>query len=250
MESNSNTPTTKPADQPKVTEPTAQPKSNKPLLATAIITSILALAGIGASVYFFMDSNNKSTEISDLNAKIASLNSEVNSLQAANSQNNSAGEQTDIEIITETDYTSDKKFADYANTLLTSIKSRDYMEYKRVFKTLNNESFYAIIDHNATLTINGREIANDVIDCDIVTIGNGGDDTYLYFVTKDGKVGRTENLFGFDFNKTPSFSIVDKGQNIISVSSTNIALHPDENGNQVGGGIFPIFIDIDGYIYD
>lgn len=56
---------------------TSNPKNSKALLATAIITSVLALAGIGASIYFFMDSNNKSTEISNLNSKVTSLNTQI-----------------------------------------------------------------------------------------------------------------------------------------------------------------------------
>lgn len=101
MEPNSNASTIEPADQPKVTEPTAQPKSNKPLLVTTIITSLLALAGIGASIYFFMDSNNKSTEISNIRANlddktatITKLEAEISNLNTIIKEENNDGSET------------------------------------------------------------------------------------------------------------------------------------------------------------
>ncbi len=59
MEPNSNASTTKPADQLTTTEPATQSKSNKPLLAITIVTSVLALVGIGFGVYGMLQDNNR-----------------------------------------------------------------------------------------------------------------------------------------------------------------------------------------------
>lgn len=59
MEPNSNTPATEPTGQLTATKPVTQSKSNKPLLATAIVASILALAGISFGVYgMFQDKDH------------------------------------------------------------------------------------------------------------------------------------------------------------------------------------------------
>ncbi|MBQ1528111.1 hypothetical protein IIZ77_00495, partial [Candidatus Saccharibacteria bacterium] len=63
-------PATPPPTQPTTpSQPENQPKTNKALKITTVICIILALAGIGTSIYFAMDSNNKSSQISDLQSK-------------------------------------------------------------------------------------------------------------------------------------------------------------------------------------
>ena len=56
-----------------------QPNSKKPNtpVIISVVTSILALVGIAAGIYFFMDSNNKSSEISNLKAEIANLKAKI-----------------------------------------------------------------------------------------------------------------------------------------------------------------------------
>ena len=106
MEPNLNTPISQPINQPIDQTPPAvpisQPKPSKSYLATAIIASILAVAGIGAGVYFFMDSNNKTNEISTLNSKITNLNAQIESkdtqiaeLEAKVSSSNTNNEGTE-----------------------------------------------------------------------------------------------------------------------------------------------------------
>ena len=57
-----------PAKQPN-------PKS-KPLIATSIIASVAAIAGIATGIYFYLDANNKAADNADLQAKIDLLESE------------------------------------------------------------------------------------------------------------------------------------------------------------------------------
>lgn len=52
-------------------------KKSKGLLIATVIFAILAIAGIGAGAYFFMDSNNKSTENANLRTKINLLQAET-----------------------------------------------------------------------------------------------------------------------------------------------------------------------------
>ena len=60
-----------------------KPKTSKSLIALVIILTILTLAGIGTSVYFAIDANNKSTQISDLQSKLdsAKTGSNANSIE-------------------------------------------------------------------------------------------------------------------------------------------------------------------------
>lgn len=67
------TPQETPAPQP---EP-APAKKSKGLIVLSVITTVLAIAGAAFGVYFFMDSNNKSTENANLRTKIALLNTET-----------------------------------------------------------------------------------------------------------------------------------------------------------------------------
>ena len=61
------------------TTPTSSTDSKKPkaLIATVIICAILALAGVGASIYFAMDSNSKSSQVSDLQSKLDLIKAET-----------------------------------------------------------------------------------------------------------------------------------------------------------------------------
>ena len=65
------TPQEAPAPQP-VPEP-APAKKSKGLIALSVIAIVLAIAGAAFGVYYFMDSNNKSSEIDNLRTKITLL---------------------------------------------------------------------------------------------------------------------------------------------------------------------------------
>ena len=69
------TPQEAPAPQPV---PELEPaKKSKGLIVLSVITTVLAVAGVAFGVYFFIDSNNKSTENANLRTKIALLNTET-----------------------------------------------------------------------------------------------------------------------------------------------------------------------------
>jgi hypothetical protein len=65
------TPQEAPAPHP-VSEP-APAKKSKGLIALSVIAIVLAIAGAAFGVYYFMDSNNKSSEIDNLRTKITLL---------------------------------------------------------------------------------------------------------------------------------------------------------------------------------
>lgn len=69
------TPQEAPAPQP-VPEP-APAKKSKGLIALSVIAIVLAIAGAAFGVYYFMDSNNKSSEIDNLRTKITLLKTET-----------------------------------------------------------------------------------------------------------------------------------------------------------------------------
>ena len=69
------TPQEAPAPQP-VPEPEPAKKS-KGLIALSVIAIVLAIAGAAFGVYYFMDSNNKSSEIDNLRTKITLLKTET-----------------------------------------------------------------------------------------------------------------------------------------------------------------------------
>ena len=69
------TPQEAPAPQP-VSEPEPAKKS-KGLIALSVIAIVLAIAGAAFGVYYFMDSNNKSSEIDNLRTKITLLKTET-----------------------------------------------------------------------------------------------------------------------------------------------------------------------------
>lgn len=71
-------------------------KNGNGLKITTAIACIVAICGIGLSIYGFVDSNNKSQEISNLKAQIEEQNSVIANLKNASSQNNN--EDSDIAI--------------------------------------------------------------------------------------------------------------------------------------------------------
>lgn len=84
------------ASQQSVTEP----KKQKTLLATTIICAILALAGIAFGVYEFLDSNQKSSQISTLENEVSKKEAKITELETELSNSESKmGSTTENETI-------------------------------------------------------------------------------------------------------------------------------------------------------
>ena len=76
---------------------TSKPKNSKPLIATSIICAILAVAGIAFGIYSFIDSHNKSTQISSLKNDITEKTNEITKLQTDLSNLKNEALQEDVE---------------------------------------------------------------------------------------------------------------------------------------------------------
>lgn len=75
--------TTPPTATPTTQPSTSQSKKPKGLIATVVILVILALAGIGTSIYFAIDSNNKSAQISTLESEVSAKEATIVKLETA-----------------------------------------------------------------------------------------------------------------------------------------------------------------------
>ena len=127
------------ASQPDPTPPptpTPEPshdvsKKPKALITTAIICAILAVAGIAASIYFYIDANNKAAEIANLQSKLDLLKEETGAELVE--------KQEDDTTITTIEVTSD---ATISNELAQSIVD----PYLKNFQTFTNLLDYGLND--------------------------------------------------------------------------------------------------------
>lgn len=125
---------------PSATEPA---KKSKGLLAATVIFAILAIVGIGAGVYFFMDSNKKATENADLRAKIDLLQTETGAKLVEDDQNG-------------TTVNTSESAGDQIKAMLTSLSETLHKEYfKYDFKTVFGDN--GIIKVPGTETLTGAE---------------------------------------------------------------------------------------------
>ncbi len=242
MESNPNQQTNQSV---KTAEFTDKSKSNKPLIVTTAITSILALAGIATGVYFFIDSNNKTTEISNLNAKVATLNSQINSNQpTATPESTDIEEQTDVtaSLVNAKNYgfASENFIGDavvkYSEltqeyTSIASVSTRTEFGAKFLLQadgvvrmqitgdackyydnTYMNGQYYSntcvdgYFEKDITSLIPGR-----VVDISSMQFGNGGT-SWVFFVLEDGTASY---LWEYDALSDKPASAIENSQNMI-----------------------------------
>lgn len=256
MESNPNQQTNQSV---KTAEFTDKSKSNKPLIVTTVITSILALAGIGAGIYFFMDSNNKSTEISDLNTKIATLNSQISSNQSTAAPDPIDTKPTDTTTVINAKnygFTTDNiigdhpqgnmslatsngaKFILYANgTIAMSVDGEACKNYSNISMDghyYGNTCIDGHFEKDITSLIPGR-----AVDASVKTFRlNADDNNWIFFVLEDGTVAL---IYEYDALGDQPATIMENSKNIIHLFGGGFAQdnsgkihailpHTDSNG--------------------
>ena len=198
-------------------EAVAKPKSNKPLIATAIATSVLALAGIGFGVYGMIDSNSKATEIANLKSQANSSNSTTPQSSGITAENygfkgdNFAGS-----------YTETISFGAEEETIPASVSVRTKFGAE-VSLNANGSVQMSIIDEacgyygdicgeygnfvkNISSLISGR-----VVDISQAPFGNGGT-SWLFFILEDGTV---ESLWEYDAIDNQQAETVENAQGMI-----------------------------------
>ena len=197
-------------------------------IATAI-ACIVAVCGVGLGVYGMVQSSQKDSQISGLKAQVDLAEKEEN-------KELSGLENEELQIMDSTDPVS---FENFSDSLISNIKSLDdtVQFYKQETKILDwsEKQFRAEIDKDANLVLiwnnykNEKVLANDVIDFEFVVFGNGGGDTYLYYINKDGSVSKTENLQNVEDNEPAITNNVGNFKEIISIQTTHGAypLGPD-----------------------
>lgn len=189
-------------------------------IATAI-ACVVAVCGIGFGVYGMMQSSQKDSQISELKTRIDSAEKEKN-------EEPSDPENENPQTLPPTDSVS---FEDYSNSLISKIKSLGdtVQSYKQETKILDwsEKQFRAKIDKDANLVLiwnnykNEKVLASDVIDFEFVVFGNGGGDTYLYYINKDGSVSKTENLQNVDDREPAITNNISGFKEIISIQTTH-----------------------------
>ena len=189
-------------------------------IATAI-ACIVAACGIGFGIYGIMQNSQKDSQISELKARIDLAEKEKNE-EPSDIENESS------QTLSPTDPVG---FEDYSNSLISRIKSLgDTVQfYKQETKILDwsEKQFRAKIDKDANLVLiwnnykNEKVLASDVIDFEFVVFGNGGGDTYLYYINKDGSVSKTENLQNVDDREPVVTNNIGGFKEIVSVQTTH-----------------------------
>ena len=219
----------------------SKPHKSTGLIIAAIIFAILAIAGIAAAIYFFIDSNNKATDLAKLKAELDRIKQETSAEIIEENET----------IVIEPTGSADQVFSKYSETLLASIKRFRPGQH---FKGGSLGEYFAYIDSNADLYINKNgeqynKVASDVLDFSLSPLGNGGANV-LYFVDKDGNVSETADLYGIDLtNIASNIRKIGQLKNIISINFGSSPLADDNNQPlEGGGGISPRFIDINGNV--
>ena len=207
-------------------------------IATAI-ACIVAFCGIGFGVYGMMQGLNKDSRISD-------LENQIKELSAVKPDSNEEEEGSEPNLV------GVSSFESFSNNLINKIKALDdtVQFYKQETKILDwsEKQFRAKIDKDANLVLtwnnynNEEVLAENVIDFEFVVFGNGGGDTYLYFINQDGSVSKTEDLQNVEENAPAITNNIGNYKEVISIQTTH--------GNYPYGsdGFYASFTDFNGNI--
>lgn len=196
-------------------------KSENGIRIVTAIACVVAACGIGFGVYGMIQNTQKDSQISELKARIDLAEKEKN-------EEPSDPENENPQTLPLTDSIG---FEDYSNSLISKIKSLgDTVQfYKQETKILDwsEKQFRAKIDKDANLVLiwnnykNEKVLASDVIDFEFVVFGNGGGDTYLYYINKDGSVSKTENLQNVDDREPVITNNIGGFREIVSIQTTH-----------------------------
>ena len=214
-------------------------KSGNSLKIATAIACIAAVCGIGFGVYGMMQGLNKDSRISD-------LENQIKGLSAVKSDSNKEEEGSEPNLV------GVSSFESFSNNLINKIKALDdtVQFYKQETKILDwsEKQFRAKIDKDANLVLiwnnykNEEVLAENVIDFEFVVFGNGGGDTYLYFINQDGSVSKTEDLQNVEENAPAITNNIGNYKEVISIQTTH--------GNYPYGsdGFYANFTDFNGNI--
>ena len=204
-----------------------------------IVTSVVAICGIGFGVYGMMQGLNKDSRISD-------LENQIKELSAVRPDSNKEEEGSEPNLV------GVSSFESFSNNLINKIKALDdtVQFYKQETKRLDwsEKQFRAKIDKDANLVLiwnnykNEEVLAENVIDFEFVVFGNGGGNTYLYFINQDGSVSKTEDLQNVEENAPAITNNIGNYKEVISIQTTH--------GNYPYGsdGFYASFTDFNGNI--
>ena len=204
-----------------------------------IVTSVVAICGIGFGVYGMMQGLNKDSRISD-------LENQIKELSVVKPDSNEEEEESEPNLV------GVSSFESFSNNLINKIKALDdtVQFYKQETKILDwsEKQFRAKIDKDANLVLiwnnykNEEVLAENVIDFEFVVFGNGGGDTYLYFINQDGSVSKTEDLQNVEENAPAITNNIGNYKEVISIQTTH--------GNYPYGsdGFYASFTDFNGNI--
>lgn len=164
-------------------------------------------------------------------------------------------ETTQKEVVTK-EMTSDEKYKIFAKNLKKAVSKYDSKEKNaNVMGSSGDFPFEIELLSNGNLSIEfydkktnkkygTKTLAKNVLAVNVVEEGNGGYRT-PYFICEDGTVGRA-NVDESILNKEKKIKVeykINKLKNIVSIVSGG-------GGFAMGGAWNPIFIDIDGKIYE
>ena len=204
-----------------------------------IVTSVVAICGIGFGVYGMMQGLNKDSRIFD-------LENQIKELSAVKPDSNKEEEGSEPNLV------GVSSFESFSNNLINKIKALDdtVQFYKQETKRLDwsEKQFRAKIDKDANLVLiwnnykNEEVLAENVIDFEFVVFGNGGGNTYLYFINQDGSVSKTEDLQNVEENAPAITNNIGNYKEVISIQTTH--------GNYPYGsdGFYASFTDFNGNI--
>ena len=214
-------------------------KNGNGLKIVTAIACIVAVCGIGFGVYGMMQGLNKDSRISD-------LENQIKELSAIKPDSNDEEEESEPNLV------GVSSFESFSNNLINKIKALDdtVQFYKQETKILDwsEKQFRAKIDKDANLVLkwnnykNEEVLAENVIDFEFVVFGNGGGDTYLYFINQDGSVSKTEDLQNVEENAPAITNNIGNYKEVISIQTThgNYPYGPD--------GFYASFTDFNGNI--
>lgn len=198
-----------------------QPVGKNKNLLLIIILAVLAVGGIGFGGFELWQNMQKDSEIVNYRNRFGSIEQEENTKLS-----NSDDEESRI-----LESTNSVGFESFSASLLNKIKSLDesVQFYKQETRSLpwSEKQFRVTIDKDANLVLiwnnykNEKVLANDVIDFEFVEFGNGGGDTYLYYINKDGSVSKTEDLQNIEDNEPAITDNVGGFKEIISIQTTH-----------------------------
>lgn len=203
-------PVTPPQAQPTTPlQPENKPKSNNALKVTTAICVILALAGIGTSIYFAMDSNNKSSHISDLQSKqnLDTKETDANPFEVEENNNTIATESA-------TQTTIDNSLAQ--NLIDPYVKSLSYNN--TIFRNEFNEDTKALVSY---VNINPLSIEETLIP---------------YYSLND----EYQSLFGNSTSLEQRTFSLSNGTSLALIPNTNRFQINKSAGGGTGGSLFAI----------